>query len=293
MTEETRVRLADVRDTAPMQTFAQGNGRNHPAQVESHSRPIERAVMTRPLEGRVALVTGASRGIGRAIALELARAGATVAVNYPDAGMEAQTAEVVKEILGLGRVALPVRADVSVVEQAQEMIRQVTAELGQIDILVNNAGITRDRTLRKLTPEDWRKVIEVDLSSVFHCTWAAVPFMVERNYGRIVNISSVVAQTGNIGQTNYAAAKAGILGFTKSAALELARYNITVNAVCPGFTATSMTEAIPEDILGQIKAKIPLGRLALPEEIAETTLFLVRSNYITGQQISVNGGLYM
>ncbi len=269
------------------------------------------------LEGQVALVTGASKGIGRAIALALAREGARVALNYRSG--EAQARALASEIATLQRTAthtqtgtrqsgrvvvresappeettMLVQADVSKSDEARNMVAQVVQRWGRLDILVNNAGITRDRTLRKLNDEDWLAVINNNLNSVFFCTSAAVPVMTQQNYGRIVNISSLIAQAGNIGQTNYGAAKGGIIAFTKSAALEMARNNITVNAVVPGFTSTDMFANVSEEIQDQIKSRIPLGRFAKPEEIAEAVVFLTEhGDYITGQQINVNGGLYV
>jgi len=244
----------------------------------------------RPLEGKVALVTGASRGIGRAIAVELAGAGARVGLNNRGGDISG----LLDEIASLETVAIHVGGDVSVAGDARAAVRRVVEEWGRLDILVNNAGITRDKTLRKLSDEDWLAVISTNLNSVFYCTSAAIPTMIEQNYGRIVSISSVIGQSGGFGQTNYAAAKAGIIGFTKAAALELAKYNVTVNVIAPGFTGTDMVMAMPEDVLAKVKTKIPLGRLAEPAEVARTVRFLVTDgDYITGQQINVNGGLYM
>jgi acetoacetyl-CoA reductase len=246
------------------------------------------------LGGRVALVTGASRGIGRAIAVTLAQAGAKVALNHHPSMDAAEIAASRAAVAAVEGTSIDVYADVSDPEDARQMVQRVLDEWGQIDILVNNAGITRDRTIRKLTVEDWRAVIDVDLSSVFYCTSAVVPSMIEKGYGRIISISSIVAETGNYGQANYAAAKAGILGFTKTVALELAKHGITANAVCPGFTETSMTAAIPANVLDQIRGRVPLGRLAKPEEIARAVLYLAADgDYVTGQQLNVNGGLYM
>ena len=164
----------------------------------------------------------------------------------------------------------------------------------EIDILVNNAGITRDKSIRKMTDDDWTEVIDTNLNSAFYCTSAALPFMIERNFGRIINVSSFVGQAGNFGQANYAASKGGLIAFTKVLALELAKYNITANVIAPGFTATDMTEHIPLDVMEQIKQRIPMHRLALPEEIAKAAAFLIcDGDYITGQQINVNGGIYM
>jgi NAD(P)-dependent dehydrogenase (short-subunit alcohol dehydrogenase family) len=238
-------------------------------------------------------VTGASRGIGRAIALELIRAGARVALNHHVLEEEARIKAVKEEISELGGESLHLRGDVSISPDARGIVHEVVHRWGRIDVLVNNAGITRDKTLKKLTDEDWQQVINTDLSSVFYCTSAAIPMMVEQNHGRIVSISSVVAQMGNFGQANYAAAKAGIIAFSKTAALELAKHNITVNVIAPGFTATDMVLAMPEQVREQITAKIPMRRLAQPEEIAQGVIYLVSSSYITGQVLAINGGLYM
>jgi acetoacetyl-CoA reductase/3-oxoacyl-[acyl-carrier protein] reductase len=249
------------------------------------------------LDGRVALVTGGSRGIGRAIAIALAAEGARVAINY--FSNEAAAREVVETLAAAGGVPaegnyLAFQGDVSQAEQARGIVRQVIETWGRIDVLVNNAGITRDRTLRKLTDEDWLTVINNNLNSVYYTTTAAMNQMIEQSYGRIVNISSYVGQAGNFGQANYGASKGGIIAFTKTAAIELAKYNITVNALAPGFTLTDMLAKVPANVQDQIKAKIPLGRFGQPEEIAKAVLFLAADgDYITGQQINVNGGVYM
>lgn len=247
--------------------------------------------MTR-LEGKVALITGASRGIGRAIALEMARQGAQVALNYRSSEAEARTVE--EEVQACGVETVLIRANVSDKEEARDMVAQVAERFGRLDILVNNAGITRDRSLRKLTDEDWVEVINTNLNSVYYCTTAAMPIMIEQQYGRIVNISSFVGQAGNFGQANYSASKGGIIAFTKTAAIELAKFNITVNAIAPGFTLTDMLAKVPEPVQAQIKAKIPMGRFGTPEEIAKAVAFLAADgDYITGQQININGGVYM
>jgi acetoacetyl-CoA reductase/3-oxoacyl-[acyl-carrier protein] reductase len=244
------------------------------------------------LDGKVALVTGASRGIGRAIALQLAREGAKVAVNYHSSEDAAHA--VADEITAGGGTVLLVQADVGNHEDARAMVRYVVDRWGRLDILVNNAGITHDRSLRKLTDEDWLDVINTNLNSVYFCTTAAMPVMIEQQFGRIVNISSYVGQAGNFGQANYAASKGGIIAFTKTAAIELAKYNITVNAIAPGFTLTDMLAKVAEPVQEQIKAKIPMGRFGKPEEIARAVAFLTADgDYITGQQINVNGGVYM
>lgn len=244
------------------------------------------------LDNKVAIVTGGSRGIGKFIALELARNGAKTVINYnsnSDAALE-----VVKEIEGFGGEAFASQADVSDSAQAKVLVEEAIRHFGKVDILVNNAGITRDRSFLKLTEENWRKVIDVNLNSAFNMTSAVIPQMVEQKYGRIVNISSIIGQSGNIGQTNYAASKAGLIGFTKSLALEMANKGITVNAICPGFIETEMVAEIPAEILEKIIAKVPQRRLGQPQEIARAVLYLVTDgDYITGQQLNINGGLYM
>jgi acetoacetyl-CoA reductase len=260
------------------------------------------------LDGRVALVTGGARGIGRAIAVALAAEGAKVAINYFSS--EAAAREVLDELAAARRDRaqahslggadsaeeryMALQGDVSNAEQARGMVKTLAEKWGRLDILVNNAGITRDRTLRKLSDEDWLAVINNNLNSVYYCTTAAMQVMIDQQYGRIINISSYVGQAGNFGQANYGASKGGIIAFTKTAALELARYNITVNALAPGFTLTDMLAKVPENVQDQIKAKIPMGRFGQPEEIAKAVLFLAADgDYITGQQINVNGGVYM
>jgi len=244
------------------------------------------------LAGRVALVTGASRGIGRAIAVELARRGAHVALNFRSDEKQAEIAAA--EIAALGVECLLVQGDVAKKGEAARIVKEVTDKWQRLDILVNNAGITRDRTMRKMTDEDWAAVINVNLNGTFYCTSAAVPAMINQRYGRIINISSVVGQMGAFGQANYSASKGGIIAFTKTLALEMAKFNVTANAIAPGFTSTEMVDAIPEEIAAQIKAKIPLGRFATPEEIAKAAAFLAaEGDYITGQELNVNGGYHM
>ena len=241
---------------------------------------------------QVAIVSGSSRGIGRAIALELARRGMAVVVNYRSAETEAQA--VAAEVRALGVDCLCLQADVADPDQARGLISQVQAQWGRVDVLVNNAGITRDKTLRKLTDDDWLQVINTNLGSVYYCTSAAMPIMIEQNYGRIINISSYVGQAGNFGQANYGASKGGIIAFTKTAALELARYGITVNAIAPGFTETEMLSKVPPDVQDKIRARIPMGRFGKAEEVAKVVAFIAtEADYITGQQINVNGGVYM
>lgn len=248
--------------------------------------------MGKRLDGRTALVTGAARGIGRAIASELATMGANVVINYVSSAQAAQ--ELAREIEGLGAKALVVQADVSDYEQVEGMIRQTIETFGQIDILVNNAGITYDKTLKNMSKAQWDEVIHVNLDSLFNCTRQALPFMVERKSGKIVNMSSFVGLGGNIGQANYATTKAGVIGFTKSIALEVARYGITVNAVCPGFTETDMLQSVPEEIRRNLLEKIPLGRFAQAREVAACVRYIVtEGDYMTAQTISLNGGVYI
>jgi acetoacetyl-CoA reductase len=243
------------------------------------------------LRGTTCLVTGGSRGIGRAIALELGRHGASVAVGYAH-NKEAAEA-VAAEIATSGGEAFAFGCDIGDPDAIEPAIATVMERFGKLDVLVNNAGITRDRSLAKMSVDEWDDVLRTNLSSVFHMTSRVLPHMVKAGHGRIVNISSVIGLHGNFGQANYAAAKAGIVGFTKSAALELARKGVTVNVIAPGFIETEMIAAMPEEVRATILAKIPMGRFGRPEEIAQAVVFLVASGeYITGQVISIDGGLY-
>ncbi|XZF77332.1 3-oxoacyl-[acyl-carrier-protein] reductase [Bacillus sp. AL-1R] len=245
------------------------------------------------LKGKVALVTGGSRGIGRAIALSLAKNGANVVVNY--SGNEAAALNVVEEITALGVKAIAFKANVSNSEEVAALVKNTVDEFGSIDILVNNAGITRDGLLLRMKDADWDDVIDTNLKGVFNCIKAAAKFMTRQRNGRIINISSVVGQIGNPGQMNYVAAKAGVLGLTKTAAKELASRNITVNAIAPGFIETDMTNELNEQIRTQMLSNIPLQSFGQPEDIANAVLFLAMdaSRYITGQTINVDGGLVM
>ncbi len=249
------------------------------------------------LTGKSCLVTGGSRGIGREIALELGRHGGSVAVGYHSDEIghthEEQANEVTAEIAASGGQAYAIGCDVRDPASIATAVASVIERSGGIDVLVNNAGITRDRSLAKMSQEEWDSVIQTNLTSVFHMTARVLPHMVEAGFGRIVNISSVVGLHGNYGQANYAAAKAGIVGFTKTAALELASKGVTVNAIAPGFIATQMIAAMPDDVRARILAKIPMGRFGRPEEIAQLVAFLVmKGEYITGQVITIDGGLY-
>ncbi|MED4989055.1 3-oxoacyl-[acyl-carrier-protein] reductase [Parageobacillus toebii] len=245
------------------------------------------------LQGKVALVTGASRGIGRAIALELARQGAKVAVNY--AGNEAKANEVVEEIKNMGGEAFAIQADVSNAEAVDQMVKSVLERFERIDILVNNAGITRDNLLMRMKEEEWDDVMNINLKGVFNCTKAVTRPMMKQRYGRIVNIASIVGVSGNPGQANYVAAKAGVIGLTKTAARELASRNITVNAVAPGFITTDMTDRLSEELKAEMLKQIPLARFGEPEDVAKVVSFLVSdaASYMTGQTLHVDGGMVM
>ncbi|WP_088240401.1 3-oxoacyl-[acyl-carrier-protein] reductase [Calothrix rhizosoleniae] len=243
------------------------------------------------LQGKVAIVTGASRGIGRAIAGELAKLGANVVVNYASSSQAAE--ELVTEITSAGGNAIALQADVSQGDQVDSLFKTAIDKFKRIDILVNNAGITRDTLLLRMKPEDWQAVINLNLTGVFLCTRAASKIMLKQRSGRIVNIASVAGQMGNPGQANYSAAKAGVIGFTKTVAKELAPRGITVNAVAPGFIATDMTEDIKSEEILQF---IPLGRYGQPEEVAGMVRFLAADTaaaYITGQVFNVDGGMVM
>ena len=245
------------------------------------------------LDGKVALVTGASRGIGRAIALRLASEGAKVAINY--AGNTAKAEAVKAEIEQNGGEAILVQADVSDSASVDAMVAKVVEAFGQIDILVNNAGITRDGLMMRMKDEDFDAVINTNLKGVFYCTKVVSKLMMKKRSGRIINMASVVGLMGNAGQTNYAAAKAGVIGFSKSAAKELAARGITVNMVAPGFIATDMTAEMKDKAKEMTLAGIPLKRMGEPEDVANAVLFLASDNasYITGQTINVDGGMVM
>lgn len=245
------------------------------------------------LQGKAVLVTGASRGIGREIALELARQGANVAVNY--SGSEARAQEVVAEIQALGCEAFAVQCDVANSESVTEMVKSAIERFGKLDILVNNAGITRDNLLMRMKDDEWDSVINTNLKGVFLCTKAVTRQMMKQRSGRIINIASIVGVSGNPGQANYVAAKAGVIGLTKTAAKELASRGITVNAVAPGFITTDMTDKLTEDVKEAMLSQIPLARFGEPGDIAKVVTFLASedSRYMTGQTLHVDGGMVM
>ena len=245
------------------------------------------------LQGKSALVTGASRGIGRAIAVALAEAGADVAVNY--SGSEAAAAETVKAVEALGRKAIAVKANVGKADEFDAMVSAALEAFGKLDILVNNAGITRDNLIMRMKESEFDEVIETNLKGVFNGIKAVTRPMMKQRFGRIVNISSVVGVLGNAGQANYVAAKAGVIGLTKSAARELASRGITVNAVAPGFIESDMTDKLPAEYRDKLLGDIPMGRMGRPEDIASIVVYLASdaASYMTGQTVHVDGGMYM
>ncbi|WP_028318577.1 3-oxoacyl-ACP reductase FabG [Desulfobulbus elongatus] len=245
------------------------------------------------MDGKIAMVTGGSRGIGRAICVRLAAMGATVGVNY--VANPAAAEETLRQIEAAGGKGFTVRFNVADAEAVQEGIKEIIATHGQIDILVNNAGITRDGLVARMKDEEWDSVLDTNLKGAFLCSKAVMRTMMKKRWGRIISISSVVGFVGNSGQVNYAAAKAGLTGLTKSLARELAGRNITVNCVAPGYIVTDMTDGLSEDVQEALKAQIPLGTLGTPEDVAAAVAFLASSdgNYVTGQTLHVNGGMYM
>jgi 3-oxoacyl-[acyl-carrier protein] reductase len=240
---------------------------------------------------RVALITGGSRGIGRAVALEMASRGNRVAINY--SANEAAASEVVEEIRSAGREAIAIKADVGAVDEVDRLFSEVAAQLGPVEVLINNAGITRDGLVLRMDPADWDQVMATNLRSVFLCSKAALRSMLRSKWGRIVNISSVAGVAGNAGQSNYAASKAGVIGFTKSVAKEVGSRGITVNAVAPGFIDTDMTNDLPDDVRAAAAASIAVGRFGLPREVASTVGYLASDEaaYVTGQVVVVDGGM--
>ncbi len=242
---------------------------------------------------KVALITGSSRGIGKQIAIKFAKEGYNIVLNYVNKSEEVD--KTIEEIKSLGVEVLEAQGDVSNFEESEKIVELAIEKFGQIDVLVNNAGITRDTLIMRMKPEDFSKVINVNLVGTFNITKNVVPYMMKKRQGRIINISSVVGISGNAGQCNYAASKAGIIGFTKSLAKELASRNILVNAVAPGFIETSMTDVLQESVKESIKKQIPLNRIGMPEDVANVVYFLAseESSYVTGQVLQVDGGMLM
>ncbi len=261
--------------------------------IETTNQTDDFAPPSFDLVGKVALVTGASRGIGKAIAIALAARGADVAINCNTGGQLAENVR--EEIRGMGRNAQSYAHNVADESEVEKMRREVLGDFGQVDILVNNAGITRDKSFKKMTREMWDDVIDVDLTGVFLVTKQFIDPMADRHWGRIVNIASVIGEIGNFGQTNYAAAKGGLIAFSKSLAREYARKGVTVNTVAPGFIKTAMTEAVPEAGLKMITDATPIGRLGLPREVAVGVAFLASdaASYVTGHVLDINGGYAM
>lgn len=245
------------------------------------------------LKGKCALVTGASRGIGKAIALKLASLGANLVLNYRSS--EAEALEVEKEIKDMGVDAISVKGDISKIEDVENLVSAAKEKFGAVDIMVNNAGITKDTLILRMKEEDFDKVIDVNLKGVFNCLKTITPVMVRQKHGKIINLSSVVGISGNAGQVNYAASKAGVIGMTKSLAKELGSRGINVNAVAPGFIETDMTEVLGDKYKEEMKKNIPLKKLGKPEDVAEVVAFLASesSDYVTGQVIHVDGGMLM
>ena len=247
--------------------------------------------MAPSLEGHVALITGASRGIGRAIALRLASEGAKIAVNFNSG--QAPANELVDEISAQGGDAIALQADVADEAQVKDMVAAVRKQWNRLDVLVNNAGVRNDRLLMRMTTSEWDDTLNVNLRGAFFCTKAVLPLMVRQRRGRIINMSSVVGVAGNPGQANYAASKAALIGLTKSVAKEVARRNITANALAPGYILTGMVEELSEDLKAQVLSRVPMNRLGVPEDIAGIVAFLCtdEASYITGQVIRIDGGL--
>ena len=240
---------------------------------------------------KIALVTGGSRGIGAAISMELGSSEHIVIVNYNHSKEHAD--RTVDAIRANGGEAYAVQGNIADADETARMFQEIESKYGPVAILINNAGITRDRSFRKMEAEEWNAVIDTNLSSAFNTTKLALPKMLESGFGRVINISSVIGQSGGFGQTNYAAAKAGLIGFTKSLALETAKSGVTINAICPGFIGTDMVMAMPEEVLKAVVSRIPVQRLGDPSEIAKGVRFLIETSYMTGQCLNINGRLYM
>lgn len=247
------------------------------------------------LKDKVAIVTGGGRGIGKSIALEFAKQGANVVINYRSDSSKASADETAKQIEGMGVKALVVKADISNFDQCKDLVTAATTEFGQLDILVNNAGITNDKLILRMTDADFSSVIDINLKGAFNMIKHAVKPLMKSEAGRVINIASIIGKIGNAGQANYAAAKAGMFGLTKSVAKEFASRNMTANSICPGFIKTDMTDKLPAEVIEKYQAGIPLGRLGDPQDIANVAVFLASdlASYVTGQEIIVDGGMVM
>ena len=247
--------------------------------------------MNNPSTKKTVLVTGGSRGIGAAISLELGNANFNVVVNYNRNSEEAT--KIVNQIIASGGNAIAIQSNIANKNECEILFEKISVHFGPIDVLINNAGITRDKSFRKMQLSEWNEVIDTNLSSVFNTCQLAIPHMIEQKFGRIINISSVIGQTGGFGQTNYAAAKAGLIGFSKSLALETAKHGVTVNCICPGFINTEMVAEMPTQVLDSIKSKIPAAKLGETNDIAKGVSYLIEAAYVTGQCLNINGGLHM
>lgn len=247
--------------------------------------------MNNPTTKKTVLVTGGSRGIGAAISLELGNSNFNVVVNYNRNSEEAN--KIVNQIISNGGNAIALQSNIANKNECEILFKKISNHFGQVDILINNAGITRDKSFRKMQLTEWNEVIDTNLSSVFNTCQLAINHMIDQKFGRIINISSVIGQTGGFGQTNYAAAKAGLIGFSKSLALETAKHGVTVNCICPGFINTEMVAKMPTQVLESIKSKIPAAKLGEPNNIAKGVSYLIEADYVTGQCLNINGGLHM
>ncbi len=248
-------------------------------------------IMEKKSKKKVVLVTGGARGIGSAISLELGTSEFIVIINYNNSKEHAKSVK--KDIEKNGGTAFIMKANIAKSTGCKKLFKEIEAKVGTVDILINNAGITRDKSFKKMEIEEWNAVIDTNLSSAFNTSKLALPAMLDKKYGRIINVSSVIGQSGGFGQTNYSAAKSGLIGFSKSLAIETAKHGVTVNCICPGFIGTDMVKAMPPEVLKGIIEKIPANKLGDPKDIAKGVRYLIEASYITGQSLNINGGLYM